>query len=158
MNGKWTIGIVPKECKSFVIITDEEIAHSLHKKGMRYLFNGTLRDLLDEKLPGDTGIPIWIMYRPDVILTNPHNAYQEEICEAYRMAKSGKDNLAEAALALYNQVPKRIADIDSFQMNGITYRSARCPICRVRFDEDDSRWLSRYCPNCGQYLDWDINQ
>lgn len=91
MNGKWTIGIVPKECKSFVIITDEEIAHSLHKKGMRYLFNGTLRDLSGEKLLGDIGIPIWIMYRPDVILTNPHNAYQEEICEAYRMAKSGKD-------------------------------------------------------------------
>lgn len=91
---------------------------------------------------------------------------QRAIITIEKMARKAKDcgcintahALAEAALALYNQVPKRIADIDSFQMNGITYRSARCPICRVRFDEDDSRWLSRYCPNCGQYLDWDINQ
>ena len=66
-----------------------------------------------------------------------------------------EETLVTAAACLIKEIPKQLEDRDSFKQDGIVFSSARCPICRIRFDEDDDRWLSKYCPNCGQKLDWD---
>ena len=66
-----------------------------------------------------------------------------------------EQTLVTAAACLIKEIPKQLEDRDNFKQDGIVFSSARCPICRIRFDEDDDRWLSKYCPNCGQKLDWD---
>lgn len=65
------------------------------------------------------------------------------------------ETLVTAAACLIKEIPKQLVERDSFEYGGIVFSSARCPICRARFDEDDGRWLSKYCPYCGQKLDWD---
>ena len=62
--------------------------------------------------------------------------------------------LHEAAVILSKEIPAQVTDRDSFEYSGIRFKSARCPVCRTRYDEDDDRWLSKYCTICGQQLNW----
>lgn len=34
------------------------------------------------------------------------------------------------------------------------YDEARCPICECDFEEESTNWGCKYCPDCGQALDW----
>ena len=36
------------------------------------------------------------------------------------------------------------------------YDEARCPICECDFEEESTNWGCKYCPDCGQALDWSV--
>ena len=38
------------------------------------------------------------------------------------------------------------------------YDVATCPACGYEFEEGCAPWGARYCPHCGQALDWDIEE
>ncbi len=65
-----------------------------------------------------------------------------------------KEVLVMAIKGLRKEIPFKVIDRDSFTYSGICFSSARCPVCLTRYDEDDDRWLSKYCTICGQQLDW----
>lgn len=76
----------------------------------------------------------------------------QKALEYFRAGVDGKglDNgmVGAAVAALEKQVPKRVAD---------RHMKTVCPACRESLYLEDLNVVekSRYCPDCGQRLEWD---
>ncbi len=56
-------------------------------------------------------------------------------------------------------VEKQISQKPNFQGDGyadgeLVYDFAECPVCGCDFEEETRDWGCKYCPDCGQALDW----
>lgn len=43
---------------------------------------------------------------------------------------------------------------DGYADGVFAYDEAFCPVCEHSFEYDINDWGSKYCPDCGQALDW----
>ena len=43
---------------------------------------------------------------------------------------------------------------DGYADGELVYDYAECPVCNCDFEEDTTNWGCKYCPDCGQALDW----
>ena len=60
-----------------------------------------------------------------------------------------------AIKALEKQIPQK----PNFQGDGyadgvLVYDYAECPVCECDFEEESRDWGCKFCPDCGQALDW----
>ncbi len=58
--------------------------------------------------------------------------------------------------ALEKQIPKKPDyEGDGYADGEIVYEYARCPVCgNDEFEEGVNNWGCKFCPDCGQALDW----
>ena len=57
--------------------------------------------------------------------------------------------------ALEKQIPKKPYYFGDGYANGmLVYDEARCPVCEGDFEEGMTNWGCKFCPDCGQALDW----
>ena len=57
--------------------------------------------------------------------------------------------------ALEKQIPKKPYYFGDGYANGmLVYDEARCPACECDFEEGMTNWGCKFCPDCGQALDW----
>lgn len=61
--------------------------------------------------------------------------------------------------ALEKQIPKKPKYYgDGYSDGKLVYDYAKCPVCgRDDFEYDINNWGCKYCPDCGQALDWGEN-
>ena len=87
---------------------------------------------------------------------------QQEAIEwvKWRLA-SGKtcDEVYQAGItainALKKQIPKKPYYFgDGYADGMLVYDEARCPACECDFEEGMTNWGCKFCPDCGQALDW----
>ena len=64
-----------------------------------------------------------------------------------------------AIKALEKQIPRQLDyEGDGYGDDGeLVYDIARCQICEHCFEYNINDWGSKYCPDCGQALDWGDN-
>ena len=68
-------------------------------------------------------------------------------------------SMGEAVIALEKQIPKSIIySGDGYADGEMVYDMANCPYCDKYFEEYETEWNCNYCPNCGQKLDWTMNE
>ena len=63
-----------------------------------------------------------------------------------------------AIAALEKQEPKMVIySGDGYADGEMVYDMAECPTCGAEWDEyeDGQMWLSKFCPECGQALEWE---
>ncbi|MBQ7873746.1 MAG: hypothetical protein IJ306_01095 [Oscillospiraceae bacterium] len=64
-------------------------------------------------------------------------------------------DIKNAINALEKQIPKKLDyQADGYADGVLVYDEALCPVCEHCFEESVNDWGSKYCPNCGQALDW----
>lgn len=65
-----------------------------------------------------------------------------------------------ACKALEKQIPKKPEYYGNGYSGGkLVYDYAKCPVCgRNDFEYDINNWGCKYCPDCGQALDWSDNE
>ena len=73
----------------------------------------------------------------------PHFAIH--IIEALKMAISALKKLIPQKLILQG---------DGYADGELVYDYAECPVCGCDFEEDVNDWGCKFCPDCGQALDW----
>ena len=84
-------------------------------------------------------------------MKNRIDAFYQKALAYFRAGVDGKglDNgmLGAAVAALEKQVPRRVAD---------RHMKTVCPACRCSLYVEDLNVVekSRYCPDCGQKLEW----
>lgn len=60
-----------------------------------------------------------------------------------------------AIMALEKQIPNPVVyEGDGYADGVMVYDMAYCPVCDHAFEEGCAGWKSKFCPNCGQALDW----
>ena len=70
------------------------------------------------------------------------------------------DELTEAKRIVCEATEKQIPQKPNLQGDGyadgeLVYDYAECPVCgNDDFEEDTNDWGCKYCPDCGQALDW----
>lgn len=68
------------------------------------------------------------------------------------------DILCASTYALDKQVPVKVEYESSGDADGHpVYDYASCPICGYDFEECVNDWQSNFCPECGQRLDWTMD-
>lgn len=43
---------------------------------------------------------------------------------------------------------------DGYADGMLVYDEAKCPVCECDFEEGMTNWGCKFCPDCGQALDW----
>ena len=60
-----------------------------------------------------------------------------------------------AKQAIEKQIPKKPYYFgDGYADRMLVYDEARCPTCECDFEEGMTNWGCKFCPDCGQALDW----
>lgn len=60
-----------------------------------------------------------------------------------------------AISALEKQIPQKPnLQGDGYADGELVYDYAECPVCNCDFEEDTTNWGCKFCPDCGQALDW----
>ena len=64
-----------------------------------------------------------------------------------------------AWMYIRNCIEKKIPQKPNFQGDGyadgeLVYDYAECPVCGCDFEEETRDWGCKFCPDCGQALDW----
>lgn len=58
--------------------------------------------------------------------------------------------------ALKKQIPSKVNYIgDGYADGELVYDEAECPSCGYIFDDCESDWERKFCPECGKALEWD---
>lgn len=71
------------------------------------------------------------------------------------LPKGYNNALEKAKEVLKRDVPNDVIyEGDGYADGYMVYDMARCPNCDYLFDEDDGKWMSGFCPTCGQRLKW----
>lgn len=61
--------------------------------------------------------------------------------------------------ALEKQIPKKPEyEGDGYADGHLVYDYAKCPICGHDFEYGINDWESDYCSDCGQRLDWKVEE
>ena len=61
-----------------------------------------------------------------------------------------------SSVAIPNAEPKEVYYSGDGYANGeMVYDIANCPNCDYEFEESDSIWGCKFCPECGQALEWE---
>lgn len=87
------------------------------------------------------------------ILDPEHREQYDSIEVVNEACRMGRDALAK-------QVPEKLNyEGDGYDPDGnMVYDIALCPECDHEFEEGVTGWGSKYCPGCGQRLDWGCNK
>lgn len=57
--------------------------------------------------------------------------------------------------ALEKQIPQKPnLQGDGYADGELVYDYAECPVCGCDFEEESNCWGCKFCPDCGQALDW----
>lgn len=88
----------------------------------------------------------------------------EKVLESWKNTVHPKDEIEKAASAiiveaLERRIPmKPYYEGDGFDDEGnIIYDNAECPVCgNDEFEYGINNWGCAYCPDCGQALDWEV--
>lgn len=85
------------------------------------------------------------------ILDPNHAEYYESLEPVNEACRMGME-------ALKKQIPEPLNyEGDGYDQDGnLIYDIAKCPVCEHEFEEGVNDWGSKYCPGCGQALDWDM--
>ena len=80
--------------------------------------------------------------------------YDESL--GYQLTSDDFEWLEKAKEALEKQIPKKPEYYGDGYANGeMVYDYAKCPQCdNDNFEYDINNWGCKYCPDCGQALDW----
>jgi hypothetical protein len=66
-----------------------------------------------------------------------------------------KEVLEFAISALEKQIPQKPnLQGDGYADGEFVYDYAECPVCGCDFEEESNCWGCKFCPGCGQALDW----
>lgn len=64
-----------------------------------------------------------------------------------------------AILALEKQMPKKpYYEAGGYAGGELVYDAAKCPTCEHDFEYGINDWGCEYCCNCGQKLDWSVEE
>lgn len=59
--------------------------------------------------------------------------------------------------ALYRNIPRIVLySGDGYSDEEMVFDMASCPNCGCDFEIGDETWESKFCPNCGQALKWEV--
>ena len=69
-----------------------------------------------------------------------------------------RDALLMAIKSLQKKIPRKMVyESDGYADGYPVWDKAWCPWCGMRFDYDDDNWkVAKFCPRCGQALDWEM--
>lgn len=69
-----------------------------------------------------------------------------------------KEWLRMAIESMQKQIPRKMAyESDGYADGYPVWDVARCPNCDCSFDDCDDAWqTAKFCPRCGQALDWEM--
>ena len=83
------------------------------------------------------------------ILDPEHREHYESIEPVNEACRMGME-------ALKKQIPEKLYyEGDGYDPDGkMVYDIAKCQSCGHEFEEGVNDWGSKYCPDCGQALDW----
>lgn len=60
-----------------------------------------------------------------------------------------------AVEALQKRIPEKVnLQGDGYADGELVYDYAECPACGCDFEEETNGWGCKFCPDCGQALDW----
>lgn len=84
----------------------------------------------------------------------------EEGCENVKEDSSDgklKKALEMGISALFRNIPRIVLySGDGYSDGKMVFDMASCPKCGCDFEIGDETWESKFCPNCGQALKWEV--
>lgn len=92
-----------------------------------------------------------VEYLQPLQATNKSTTFQEafERAEGIEMTIEREEELKTLQELVDKETPKKMTETTSYS----TTRACLCPICHKRWSMSNRRKY-KYCPNCGQKLDW----
>ena len=73
----------------------------------------------------------------------------------YQLTTDDIECLEMSKQALEKQIPKKPnLQGDGYADGELVYDYAECPVCGCDFEEESNCWGCKFCPDCGQALDW----
>ena len=80
------------------------------------------------------------------------------LCSDFCTVLEHRATVGSALCALKKQIPVKVEYESSGYADGHpVYDYAFCPICGYDFEEYTKDWQSNFCPECGQRLDWTMD-
>lgn len=79
--------------------------------------------------------------------------------EDYVIYCADEETFEKVKGAVGKQIPKKPYYFgDGYADGMLVYDEARCPACECDFEEGMTNWGCKFCPDCGQALDWSDNE
>ena len=95
----------------------------------------------DKKISSQRALVILELHNADLLFNTLPKGYNNALEKAKEVLKR---DISEDV----------IYEGDGYADGYMIYDMAKCPNCDYRFDEDDGKWMSGFCPTCGQRLKW----